>query len=238
MNYVRFSLLRPLNLQFFAADNGGGDGGTATGAAAENTAAATTAAGQSATTEQKNEQNAENKALSAEDIKKLIQSSTDRATAELGKQIAALKKENSELKKQNMSAEEVKKLEAEEREKTLAAREKDLLDRENRLFAIKAIKEIGLDDGSERALSLVDFVMAEKQEDITERVKAFNALVQGFVSAKVDEKFKSIGRTPNGAAQSAETKKETSVAETLGKRRAEQAKQSNDVLNMYLGGKK
>lgn len=211
---------------------------TTTGAAAENAAAAqATEAGQSAQAQQ-TEQNNENKPLTAEEIKKLIQSSTDRATADLGKQIAALKKENETLKKQNMTAEEAKKFEVEEREKTLAAKEKDLLDRENRLFAIKAIKEIGLDDGSERALSLVDFVMAEKQEDITERVKAFNALVQGFVTAQVDAKFKSIGRTPNGSTQSTESKKETTVAETLGKRRAEQAKQSNDVLNMYLGGKK
>lgn len=213
---------------------------TTTGAAAttENqAAAAATEAGQN-TQAQQTEQGNENKSLSAEEIRKLIQSSTDRATADLGKQIAALKKENAELKKQNMTAEEVKKLEDEEREKTLAAKEKDLLDRENRLFAIQEIQKIGLNDGSERALSLVDFVMAEKQEDITARVKAFNDLVQGFVTAQVDAKFKSIGRTPNGATQSTETKKETSVAETLGKRRAEQAKQSNDVLNMYLGGKK
>lgn len=212
---------------------------TATGTAAENTAAAqANEASQSAATEQKTEQKTEDKALSAEDIKKLIQSSTDRATADLGKQIAALKKENAELKKKNMSAEEVKKLEDEEREKTLAAREKDLQDRENRLFAIKAIKEIGLDDGSERALSLVDFVMDAEQDKITDKVKAFNTLVQGFVTAKVDEKFKAIGRTPNGAAQTTESKKDTSVAETLGKRRAEQSKQSSDILNIYLGGKK
>lgn len=226
-------LSRPLNLQFFAADNGGGDGG----AAAATDAAAATEAGQS-TQAQQTEQGTENKTLSAEEIRKLIQSSTDRATAEFGKQIAALKKENEALKKQNMSAEEVKKFEIDEREKTIAAKEKDLQDRENRLFALKAIKEIGLDDGSERAMSLVDFVLAEKQEDITERVKAFNALVQSFVTAQVDAKFKSIGRTPNGATQTTETKKDASVAETLGKRRAEQAKQSNTVLNYYLGGKK
>ena len=211
---------------------------TTTAAAAENQAAEqATEAGQSAQTQQA-EQNAADKALSADEIKKLIQSSTDRATAELGKQIAALKKENADLKKKNMTAEEVKKLEAEEREKTLAAREKDLQDRENRLFAIKAIKEIGLDDGSERSMAIVDFVMDAEQDKITENVKAFNALVQSIVSAQVDAKYKAIGRTPNGATQSSETKKETTVAETLGKRRAEQAKKSNDVLNMYLGGKK
>lgn len=202
---------------------------------AANEAATATDAGTSTDTTNK----AENSVLNTEAIEKLIQSRVDKSNAELGKKIAALQKENDKLKKENMSAEEVKQFEISEREKTLAAKEKDLQDRENRLFAIKAIKEIGLDDGSERSLSLVDFVMADEQDKITERVKAFNDLVQGFVSAKVDEKFKAIGRTPNGAAaQNTDTKKDGSIAETLGKRRAEQAKKSNDVLNLYLGGKK
>lgn len=203
------------------------------------TTAETTNVDATATNTTETTKQSENPALNTEAIEKLIQSRVDKSNAELGKKIAALQKENEKLKKDSMTAEEVKQFEISEREKTLAAKEKDLLDRENRLFAIKAIKEIGLDDGSERSLSLVDFVMADEQDKITERVKAFNELVQGFVSAKVDEKFKAIGRTPNGAAaQNTETKKETSIAETLGKRRAEQAKKSNDVLNMYLGGKK
>lgn len=208
--------------------------------AEEATTTATAEAGATETTQaaQKTEQQTGNSTLSTEALEKLIQSRVDRATADLGKTIAGLKRDNERLKKESMSAEEVKQLELGEREKTIAAKEKDLLDRENRLFAIKAIKEIGLDDGSERALSLVDFVMADKQDDITERVKAFNDLVQGFVTAQVDAKFKAIGRTPNGATQATETKKESSVAETLGKRRAEQNKKANDVLSMYLGGKK
>lgn len=176
--------------------------------------------------------------LTTEAIERLIQSGIDKKTAEYGKQIASYKKEIESLKKDKMTAEEVKQYEISEKEKNLAAKEKELLDRENRLFAIKAIKEIGLDDGSQRALSLVDFVMADEQDKITERVKAFNELVQSFVSAKVDEKFKSIGRTPHGAAAAAETSNNTSVAETLGKRRSEQDKRANDVLNMYLGGKR
>ena len=200
-------------------------------------AAETTAATETSQTETKQTEQTENKGLSAEEIKKLIQSSTDRATADLGKQIAALKKENEALKKKNMTAEEAKQFEIDEREKNLAAKEKALLDRENRLFAIKAIKEIGLDDGSERALSLVDFVMADEQDKITERVKAFHALVQGFVNAQVDAKFKAIGRTPSGATQT-ETKKDDSIATKLGKARASRNEQSNKVLNHYLGGKR
>ena len=205
---------------------------TTTTAAAETTAATETSQTE---TKQQTEQT-ENKGLSAEEIKKLIQSSTDRATADLGKQIAALKKENETLKKKNMTAEEVKQLEIKEREETIAAKEAELKDKENRMFAAKAIREIGLDDGSERAVALVDFVMADEQDKITERVKAFHALVQGFVNAQVDAKFKAIGRTPSGATQT-ETKKEDSIAVKLGKDRAARNKQSNDVLKHYLGGK-
>lgn len=230
-------------LPFFEAEGGAG-GGAAAGATAGASTGASTGAeggtGAAATEGQKTpEPQGDNKPMTADEIKKLIQSSTDRATADLGKQIAALKKENADLKKQNMTAEELKKVEDEEREKNLQAKEKELLDRENRLFAIKAIKEIGLDDGSQNSLSLVDFVMADNEKAIEEKVKAFNELVQKMVSARVDEKFKSIGRTPDGATtKSTEGKKEMTIAENLGKARAEQNKKANDVLNMYLGGNK
>lgn len=204
-----------------------------------NTAGAAATAQTEASTAKSTEATEQPTGMSTEALEKLIQSSVDRQTAELGKKIAALQKENDKLKKDGKSAEEVKQLEISEREKTIAAKEKELQDRENRLFALKAIKEIGLDDGSPKSLSLVDFVMAEDESAITERVKAFNDLVQSFVSAQVDAKFKAIGRTPNGAAaQNSGEEKKPSVAESLGKRRAEQAKKSNDILSMYLGGKK
>lgn len=176
--------------------------------------------------------------LTTEAIERIVQSRVDKATAELGKNIATLKRENEKLKKEQLSAEELKQYEMNEKEKALAEREQILKDRENRLYAIKAIKEIGLDDGSEKSLSLVDFVMADDETAITERVKAFNELVQAFVTSQVDEKFKSIGRTPNSAPTNVSEKKESNVAETLGKRRAEQNKKSNEILNLYLGGRK
>lgn len=176
--------------------------------------------------------------LTTEAIERLIQSRVDKSTSELGKTIATLKRENEKLKKDSLSAEELKQYEISTKEKELAEKERALLERENRLFAIKAIKEIGLDDGSEKALSLVDFVMGDSEDVITERVKAFNDLVQTFVNSKVDEKFKSIGRTPNSAPTNVNERKESNVAEALGKRRAEQNKKSNEILNLYLGGRK
>ena len=46
-------------------------------------------------------------------------------------------------------------------------------------------------------MELVDFVMSDDTETIDKRVKAFGDLVRKFVTAEVDKKFKSNGRTPN-----------------------------------------
>ncbi len=178
----------------------------------------------------------------SDSLEKLIQSRVDRSMADFGKKLAMLQKENEKLKKANLSAEELKELkqaELSEREATLAQKEKDLLDKEHRLYAIRAIKEIGLDDGSENSLALVDFVMGEDEAAIDEKVKAFHKLVNQFVSARVDEKFKAIGRIPNGGAPAADAdERDNSVAEMLGKRQAEKARKSNEVLQQYIGGKK
>lgn len=132
-----------------------------------------------------------------EKLEKLIQAKVDRLTARLGKEKADLQKEVDKLKREKLSDEEIKQLEISEKEKALAERERALLDKENRLYAIKAIKAAQLDDGSDKSLELVDFVMSDDTETIDKRVKAFGDLVRKFVTAEVDKKFKSNGRTPN-----------------------------------------
>ena len=132
-----------------------------------------------------------------EKLEKLIQAKVDRLTARLGKEKAELQKEVDKLKREKLSDEEIKQLEISEKEKALAERERALLDKENRLYAIKAIKAAQLDDGSDKSLELVDFVMSDDTETIDKKVKAFGDLVRKFVTAEVDKKFKSNGRTPN-----------------------------------------
>lgn len=130
--------------------------------------------------------------LDSEALRKLIQQEVDRATNKLGN-------ENKDLRqklKEKMTAEEVAKLEKEEREKELAERERALKDKESRLYAIQAIKEAGLDDGSANALALIDFVIADDEESMKTKVGAFKTLVDQFVKAKVDETFKKNGGTP------------------------------------------
>lgn len=174
--------------------------------------------------------------LTTEAVEKLIQSRVDKITAELGKKNSSLQKELDKMKKEKLTDEEIRNLELADKEKELTEKEQALLERENRLFAIKAMTEIGLNDGSDTSLEIVDFVMAENEETITERVKTFKALVDKLVSARVDQTFKANGRVPNSGNQKADGEQDTSIAEKLGKTRAEQQKQSNDVLKHYLGG--
>lgn len=227
----------PLNLQFFAEQGSEGEQTNSVEGTQTETSGTDTQQSDNKDTNNNKDQS-DNKPLTTEAIEKIIQSRVDKSNAELGKTIAQLRKENDKLRKESLSSEELKKFEINEKEKELAEREKTLLDRENRLFAIKAIKEIGLDDGSENSLKLVDFVIADDEAKITDNVKAFNELVQSFVSARVDSKFKELGRTPNGAKPIVAETKQISVAEKLGKAKAEQDKKSNDILNMYLGGKR
>lgn len=238
-HYSRENFCMPFDIQFFASE--GGDGGAEGPAGAEGagTEGATGAEGSASTEGATGEKEGTgNSALTTEAIEKLIQSKVDKQSAELGKTIAQLKKENEKLKKDSLSAEELKNYEISEKEKALAEREKDLADREHRLFAIKAIKEIGLDDGSETSLNLVDFVVADSEEEITNRVKTIHKVVHDLVDARVNSKFKELGRTPNGAKSAETGKTQPSIAEKLGKQKAEQEKKSNEILEKYLGGRK
>lgn len=173
------------------------------------------------------------------ELDKLVQARADKLTAEMGKKNAALQKELDKLKKEKMTADELKAHEISEKEKALAEREKEILDKENRLFAIKAIKEAGLDDGGKNSLDLVEFVMGENEEAINNKVKVFNDLVKRFVAAEVDKTFKKNGRNPNGGNNGSgdDEKSKNTVAEQLGKARADKQKKSNDILKLYTGGR-
>ena len=199
------------------------------------TTTTTTAGEKTATTTQETKQQ-ENK-FANEEMKKFIQSELDKGLAEERKKYASLKKENEELKKAQMTAEELKKYESEKREQELKDRDAQLTERENRLFAIEAIKEIGLDDGGKQYLELVDFVLADDEETIKKRVTAFKGFGDRFVTARVDKTFKENGRVPNGGQQKSGEETETSIAEKLGKQAAERNQTSNDILKHYYGGK-
>lgn len=171
-----------------------------------------------------------------DDIERLLQARLDKAMAEERKNNAKLTKEIEKLKREKMTADELKKYDDEKKANELAEREKAITEKENRYYAIGAIKKAGLDDGSDTALKIVDLVMGADNEEIDNKVAALNELVNKIVDSKVNEKFKGAGRIPNGGNNGDEGKEKNTLAKKLGKQRAEQNKKSNDILKHYLGG--
>ena len=212
---------------------------------AETTATnATTQAAENAATEQHSaDAAAAEKAGNAEgasdskapDIEALIQRAVDRATNKLGNENKRLRGEIETLRKASMTDAELRKLEIEDREKELAERAKALTDKENRLFAMRAIKEAGLDDGGQDAMEIIDFVMADSEDAIRERVKSLNALITRLVKTQVDAVFKANGRTPGVGSDSAANAggANESIAVQMAQRTAQANKAAQSVLDHY-----
>lgn len=131
-----------------------------------------------------------------DDIDKLIEKAVDRATNKLGNENKALREKLEKLKKTKLSAEEIAEEERREKETALAEREAAVKAAENRMFALKQIKKIGLDSGDETAIQIVDLVMGEDEDAISEHVSALKKLVDSLVAVEVDKAFKSTGRVP------------------------------------------
>ena len=58
------------------------------------------------------------------------------------------------------------------KEKALADREAAVKEAENKMYAVKAIKKVGLDDGSETALDILALVNAGDEETIDKNIAA------------------------------------------------------------------
>lgn len=173
-------------------------------------------------------------------IEDIIQRAVDRATNKLGNENKKLRAQIDELKKAKLSDDEIKQMEMKEKDAELTEREQQLRTQENRWIASNAIREAGLDDGSPDSRGLIDFVMADDEDGIKERVNTFSKLVQRFVKAEVDRVFKSNGRNP-GVGNSADSKgenKSNNLAVALGKNAAKANEAAKSTLDYYIGGGK
>ena len=139
----------------------------------------------------------EPKALTAKEIEKMVQSAVDRATNKLGNENKKLREKLKEKQTDEERAEEERK----ERENDLADRERALREKENRLYAIKAIKKAGLDADATLFETLVDFMTADDEDAIDDRVDAFNKLFRAMVKQEVDKTFKQNGGTPGKGSE-------------------------------------
>lgn len=80
-------------------------------------------------------------------IAKAVQTAVDRATNKLGNENKKLKDQLNAERKKNLSADELKKVELQEKEDAITQKENELKEKENRMYAIKALKKAELDDG-------------------------------------------------------------------------------------------
>lgn len=172
------------------------------------------------------------------DIETIVQNAIAAATKGWKTEKETLEAKISELMKKGLTPEQLKELEDKEKEDEHNKREAEITDRENRFYALTAIKEAGLDDGGKTALELIDLVMGKDQNEIDLKVKNLGNLVKKMVAAEVEKTFKDNGRSPESGKGAEGEDKNTDIAKKLGQRTAESNKQARNVLDSYLGGKK
>jgi Domain of unknown function (DUF4355)/Short C-terminal domain len=128
--------------------------------------------------------------MTEEQIKKLIQSETDKVRTEYNKKLKAEQDEKERLLKEKMSDEEKAKFEKDKLEKDLAEREAALNAREVALHTIDKLTEAKL------PLSFKDFLVGQSKEDADKNIAAFQTAWQAAIKAEVDAKFKDHGGNP------------------------------------------
>jgi hypothetical protein len=128
--------------------------------------------------------------MSADDIKKLIQSETDKVRTEYANKLKAEQAEKERLLKEKMSDEEKAKFEKEKFERELKEREDALNAREVALHTIDKLTEAKL------PLAFKDFLVGQSKEDAEKNVVAFQTAWQAAIKAEVDAKFKENGGAP------------------------------------------
>lgn len=139
--------------------------------------------------------------MSAEEIKKLLQSETDKIRTEYAKKLKAEQDKLDELKKEKMSEEEKAKFERNKLEKELKDRESALNAREVALHTIDKLTEAKL------PLSFKDFLVGQTKEDADKNIASFQTAWQAAIKAEVDAKFKENGDNPGKRQGGGTTKK-------------------------------
>jgi phenylalanyl-tRNA synthetase alpha subunit len=128
--------------------------------------------------------------LTLEEVKKLIQSETDKVRTEYSKKLKAAQEELEKLKTEKMTAEERAKYEQEKLEQELREREQKLLEREVKLHTVDKLRELNL------PLEFRDILAGPDIETTEERIKTFAEQWQKALKAAVDAKFKEHGDNP------------------------------------------
>lgn len=176
-----------LNLQFFAEGEGGTDEGGTSESGAETTETA--------------------KALTAEDIQKMIQSEVDKVRTKSAKELKAAEEKVKALQNEKLTEQEKFELAQQE----LAEKTKTLQERENIIFAKDALVAAELDP------SFLDFVRAGDEEGTTAKVQALKTSYDKAVAAGIEAHIKSTGRSFTKGSGPTESSMASSIAEQMNK---------------------
>lgn len=126
----------------------------------------------------------------------IISRAVDRATNKLGNENKKLREKLAEIQKQKLMSDEQAKAERKKYEHELNQREKQVKEVENKMYALKMIKKAKLDNGDETVFELIDFVMADKKDEIDKKIKTFKNLFERSVDVAINQIFKEHGRMP------------------------------------------
>jgi len=176
-NFTDKPKLLPMKLQFFSdaggeGGDGGGEGGTGSGEGGDG--------GEG----DDPKISPELQAL----IDKQIQSATDRLRTDYTKQLKSKDDQLAILKKQSMTAEQIRDQEIEDAKAELAKQRQDLAERENKLYAIDALAEVGMPNG------FLPFVVTGDNEQTKQRIAELKPLFDKEVAAAVKVELAKSGK--------------------------------------------
>jgi len=140
----------------------------------------------------KEEETPKEEVLTLEMVKKMIQSETDRVRTEYVKKLKASEEEKDALLKEKMTEEEKQKFELEKLQRELKEKEMNILRKELTLRTIDLLKENELPHGFK------DFITAEDEESLVEKVKNLRKFWVEALNEAVEARFKQVGRKPEG----------------------------------------
>lgn len=176
-------LLRRMNLQLFAEGDNQDDQNTGDNQ------------------QQDTNNDIQDKPLTMDEVRKLIQSETDKVRTEYSKRLKEAQAEVERLKAEKMTEEEKAKYEQEKLQKELQEKEQALLQRELNLLAVELLNE------AQMPLEFKEFVVGVDEQQTREKVSTFKKLWTDALERAVQERFKEKGRDPYDTSGSGDTVK-------------------------------
>lgn len=144
---------------------------------------------------------AQDKPLTMDEVRKLIQSETDKVRTEYSKRLKEAQAEVERLAKEKMSEEEKAEFERQKLQKELEEKERALLERELNLLAVDLLTE------AKMPLEFKEFVVGADEEQTREKVSTLKKLWNAQLEKAVQERFKEKGRDPYDTSGSGDTVK-------------------------------